>query len=244
MPSSLIDNVEIARRTMVLFFLVDTSGCMHGSKIGEVNSAFEEIIPELKDLSKSNTDTQIKIAVLEFSTGARWITSSGPIEVEKFVWNDLSSGGARDLGDAFFKLNEKLSIEEFMQSTGGSFAPVIFLLSDGEPTDFYKKGLDLLWQNNWFKAATKVAVAIGDDVDQSILEEFTGKSESVIEVNSAAMVRKMIRFVIVRVTASMFTVGATCPNVIYRQDIFIDELKKFKFEAADCADTDDVDDMW
>ena len=39
--------VKVARRTMTLFFLVDTSGSMDGSKIGTLNSAVEEVIPEI-----------------------------------------------------------------------------------------------------------------------------------------------------------------------------------------------------
>ena len=62
--------VEVPRRTMVLFFVVDTSGSMTGSKIGTVNSAIEEIVPELKEISESNADAQIKVATLAFSTGS------------------------------------------------------------------------------------------------------------------------------------------------------------------------------
>ena len=46
--------VEVARRTMTLFFLVDTSGSMDGSKIGTLNSAVEEVIPEIRKLSGEN----------------------------------------------------------------------------------------------------------------------------------------------------------------------------------------------
>jgi uncharacterized protein YegL len=34
------------RRTVVIFFLIDTSGSMYGNKIGSVNSSMEEILPE------------------------------------------------------------------------------------------------------------------------------------------------------------------------------------------------------
>jgi uncharacterized protein YegL len=177
---------------MALFFLVDTSGAMMGSKIGEVNSAIEEVIPELKDLSESNADAQIKIAVLEFSSGARWITPNGPIEAENFVWNDMDASGVTDLGDACSKLNEKLSAKAFMQEASGSFAPAIFLLFEGGPTDDYKRGLEALKQNNWFKKAIKVAVAIGSDVEKSVLEVFSGSIEAVLDVHSPAMLRKMM----------------------------------------------------
>ena len=43
MKMSLLDNVAPApRKVMTLFYVVDTSGSMYGSKIGSVNSAMEE----------------------------------------------------------------------------------------------------------------------------------------------------------------------------------------------------------
>jgi uncharacterized protein YegL len=95
-------------------------------------------------------------------------------------------------------LNDKLSTKFFMREASGSFAPAIFLLSDGEPTDNFDGGLAELQKNNWFKAAIKVAVAIGDDANKTELAKFTGSMESVLEVHNAAMLRKMIRFVSVR----------------------------------------------
>ncbi len=243
---SLLDNVAIPRRTMVLFFLVDASGSMMGSKIGEVNSAIEEVIPELKDLSESNADAQIKIAVLEFSNGARWLTPNGPVEAENFFWNDIDASGVTDLGDACRMLNEKLSTKAFMSEATGSFAPAIFLLSDGGPTDEYKKGLEPLKQNKWFKKAIKVAVAIGGDADKSVLEEFTGNNESVLEVHNPAMLRKMIKFVSVRaseVGSESANVGSGDVSGESKQDAFIKELNTFKVEVANSADADDGD-IW
>ena len=189
--------VEVPRRTMVLFFVVDTSGSMSGAKIGTVNSAIEEVVPELKDISESNADAQIKVATLSFSTGARWIDSA-PVAAENFRWNYLDASGVTDLGAACMQLNEKLSRSAFMSDATGSFAPAIFLLSDGEPTDNYKHGLDKLKQNNWFKHAIKIAIAIGDDADKSVLAAFTGTPESVIPVNDKHTLKALIRKVSVR----------------------------------------------
>ena len=78
------DNVEgIARRTMILFFLIDTSNSMAGSKIGEVNDAIEGVLPEIREISESNADALIKIACLTFSTGVKWMYPN-PIDVKDF----------------------------------------------------------------------------------------------------------------------------------------------------------------
>ena len=197
---SLLDKIEIPRRTMVLFFVIDTSGSMGGSKIGAVNTAIEEVIPSIREVSDENADAQIKIAALEFSSGATWITKSGPVEADQFRWNYLEAAGVTDLGAACKTLNDKLSTKEFMQEATGSFAPAIFLLSDGDPTDDWEKGLETLKQNNWFKAAVKVAIAIGEDANKSVLKAFTGSMEAVLETHNAASLKKMIKFV--SVTAS------------------------------------------
>ena len=238
--------VTVPRRTMVLFFIVDTSGSMSGSKIGAVNTAIEEVLPELVDISKENADAQIKIAAMDFSTGCRWITPL-PIEAENFTWNYLDASGVTDLGEACIKLNEKLSRNEFMNDVVGSFAPAIFLLSDGAPTDDYTKGLSKLKENNWFKKAIKVAVAIGDDADVSVLEEFTGNSESVLTVHTPEALKKMIRFV--SVTASQIgskssQVGLTSASndVESKQEAFIENLKQI--DADDLSSMSDDEIVW
>lgn len=189
--------VEVPRRTMILFFLVDTSGSMSGSKIGTVNTAVENVLPELKYLSEGNADAQVKIAVLEFSTGIEWMYDS-PINAEDFRWNYLEPGGLTSFGEACEELNNKLSRKAFMSDASGSYAPAVFLMSDGEPTDNYQKSLEKLKQNNWFKKAIKVAVAIGDDANQIVLEEFTGNSEAVLVAHTPEVLMKMIHFVSVR----------------------------------------------
>ena len=196
---SLNDLVEaIPRKTMTLFFLIDTSGSMAGSKIGAVNAAIEEVLPELKDISAANADAEVKIAALEFSHTANWITVGGPLPVNSFLWRHLNAGGVTALGDACKKLNDALSTKTFMREAVGSFAPAIFLLSDGEPTDDFAAALGELKKNNWFKAAIKAAVAIGDDANKTKLADFTGTPEAVLEVHNGAELRKMVKFVSVR----------------------------------------------
>ena len=246
--------VEVPRRTMVLFFVIDTSGSMSGAKIGTVNSAIEEVVPAIKDISETNADAQIKIATLAFSTGARWIDSA-PVSAENFRWNFLDANGVTDLGEACMQLNEKLSRSAFMSDATGSFAPAIFLMSDGEPTDNYKHGLDRLKQNNWFKKAIKVAVAIGEDANTRVLADFTGNSEAVITVHTPEALKKWIQFVSVRASEigrkssnassgnSQSSAGSSSASdggeIVSKQDEFVKEIQE---QAADASDWDSFDD--
>lgn len=87
------------------------------------------------------------------------------------------------MGAAFTELESKLSRSAFLASATGAYAPVIILLSDGQPTDNTQHGLEKLKHNNWYKAATKIAIAV-DDGDTSVLSAFTGTTETVLQVNS------------------------------------------------------------
>jgi len=177
------------RRIMTLFLLVDTSGSMTtNGNIGKVNSAIEEMIPLLQEVSDENADAEIKIAVLEFSSGCRWITrdamgNPGVESLETFFWNDLEASGLTDMGAAFTELESKLSRSAFLASAIGAYAPVMILLSDGQPTDNIQPGLEKLKHNNWYRVATKIAISV-DNGDTSALSAFTGTTETVLQVNS------------------------------------------------------------
>lgn len=198
---SLLDQVTPSpRKIMTLFYVVDTSGSMTGDKIGSVNSAMEEAITiDLPDISSANDDAEIRVAIMQFSSGCSWITpASGPIGIGDVIWNDLHATGLTDLGAACMELDKKLSRNEFLESQTGAYAPVILLFSDGGPTDNWEKGLDQLKKNNWFKHAIKIAIAIGEDADKAVLAAFTGTPESVIAVNDKHTLKTLIRKVSVR----------------------------------------------
>ena len=226
------NRVKIDRRTMTLFFIVDTSGSMAGAKIGSVNDAIRETIPDLQELSDNNPDAAIKIAALQFDTDARWLYPQ-PIDSADFRWNDLQVSGLTSLGLALNTLNEKLSKSQFLQEAAGSFAPVIILLSDGAPTDHYKDGLENIKKNNWFKHAIKIAIAIGNDADKNVLAEFTGNSEAVIEVHNRSALKAIIRFV--SVTSSQVSSQSSSVDDASKQDKVISQVR-------DYVDTQNIDD--
>ena len=223
------DNVDACPRiTMVLFFIVDTSGSMAGEKIGSLNVAAQEVISdEIRHISEENTTAQIKIAVMEFATGTEWMYPE-PIEVEKFQWKDLEAGGITTLGEAYNELNNKLSTTTgFMKEASGSFAPAIILMSDGEPTDNWEINLEKLRKNNWFKAAIKTAIAIGDGANQEILAKFTGNEEMVLTVNNKTQLKKIIEIVSVhasKVASSHASVGKDAPES--KQDEAAEKIKE------------------
>ena len=236
------------RRVMTLFYLVDTSGSMAGSRIGTVNAAMEECIPLLKEVAQANDDAEIRVAILQFSNGASWITpQSGPVGLEDIIWNDLQAGGLTEFGAALNELDRKLSRNEYLKSQTGAYAPVILLLSDGGPTDNWEPALNQIKNNNWFKHAIKIAIDIESESDRYVLEKFTGNSEAILDAKDTNSLKKMINKVSVRASEfqshskqSQDTV--TTPEEdsaeIAKQVIF-DVDNEIKSGSSDIIDSDD-----
>jgi uncharacterized protein YegL len=197
---SMLENITPSpRRVMTLFYIIDTSESMGGSRIGTVNSAMEECRGLLKEIAAANDDAEIKVAVMQFSSGCSWITSSKePVDLEIWNWEDLYAAGITDFGAALIELDKKLSRNEFLKSQTGAYAPVILLFSDGGPTDNWKKALERIKNNNWFKHAIKIAIDIESGADRKVLEAFTGNSEAILDARDQNTLKKMIHKVSVR----------------------------------------------
>ncbi len=245
---SLLDQVAPApRKIMTLFYLVDTSGSMMGDKLGSVNSAMEEAITvDLPDISSANDDAEIRIAIMQFSTGCAWITpNSGPIPIGDVIWNDLTPNGITDLGAACKELDSKLSRTGFLQSQTGAYAPVILLFSDGGPTDDWESGLKKLKENNWFKHAIKIAVAIGDDADRDVLAAFTGTPEAVIGVRDKQTLKALIRKVSVRASEFQSHSKQSSDVVTSAEDVSAaivkDVVQDITGQSADTSDGKPID---
>lgn len=189
------------RRELHVFYVLDTSGSMSGLPIAKLNSAMTETIAELQEQAKHNADALVKLAVMEFNTGCRWVTQNGPEELEDFVWQKLSAGGWTDMGAALKELNSKLSRNAFLSSMTGSYVPVIIFMTDGCATDTYKPALEEIRQNKWFQNATKIGFAIGEEADKAMIADVVGTSEAVISTDDLELFAKLLKFV--SVTATM-----------------------------------------
>lgn len=164
-----------------LFLLIDTSGSMYGERIEATNIAFSNVLSSFEIL---NPDIEIRIAVLEFNSSVRWMHET-PQPLDSFVWMPLEPGGLTQMGEALSTLNNKMQHTGYFNSNlcKGSIIPsLIILLTDGEPTDDYSKGLKEISDNPYFKKATKFAIGIGDDFSIKPLVDFTGNHKTVFQI--------------------------------------------------------------
>lgn len=233
-----LDTLPPAKKSMVLFFLVDVSSSMKGERINTMNQAMADVLPELIGVGGDNTE--VRVAVLAFGSGFEWITPEPMVLEEYQRWRSLEADGVTDLGAALVELNKKMSRKSFLQSPSLSYAPVVFLITDGYPTDNYKAGLETIRQNNWFKYGIKLALALGNGVDMKVLEEFTGDPELVVKANNLEEMKMLVRAI--SVTSSQIG-SSSMPVASGSQELTEKDVAGSKLTAMKTAMNDLKNDM-
>jgi uncharacterized protein YegL len=142
-------------------------------KIQALNNAIREALPHMRQVADENPNAQVLVRSLKFSSGAQWHISQ-PTLIEDFKWTDLSADGVTDMGKALSMLADQLKIPPM---TDRALPPVLVLISDGQPTDDFSSGLKMLMDQPWGKKAVRIAIAIGEDVDNEVLQKFIGHPE-------------------------------------------------------------------
>lgn len=191
----------LSNRPLYFCWIVDCSGSMRGEKIDAVNDAIRSAIPDMLKTAKSNPNVRLWIQTLRFSTGATFVTEN-PVQIEEYVWEDLVTGGRTEIGKACDKLSEQLTTSPMPER---ALPPVLVLLSDGHPTQGYKRSLRRLLSLPWGTKAVKIAIAIGKDADQGMLEEFTGDRRPVLKSGSPEALLENIKW------ASTFVSAVSSP---------------------------------
>lgn len=157
-------------RRLPVYFLIDVSESMVGEPIQQVEQGLGMIIQELKrDPYALET---VFISVIAFAGKAKTITSL--TDVITFYPPRLPIGGGTSLGEGLNHLMRDMSMTlvKTTMERKGDWKPIVFIFTDGTPTDNYQSAIDT-WNRDWKNKAQVVAVSFGTGADLSVLYRLT-----------------------------------------------------------------------
>lgn len=210
----------MARRQLHVVYLLDRSGSMNANgKIQSLNVAMIEALPLLREAALDNVTADVFVRVLLFSDGARW-TAPEATPVESFRWAPVDADGLTDLGAALELLAPALESPPMPER---ALPPVLVLVSDGQPTDDYRAGLERVLASAFGSRALRLAVAIGRDADLDVLQEFIGKDSDLRPVRADApdAVIDAIRWASTAATNAAAGTIVRAPSAELDDDVFI-----------------------
>ena len=158
-------------RRLPIYLLLDTSGSMAGAPITAVEQGVRLLYGEL--MNNPSAIETVHISIITFDSQSKMVT---PLtEITQFTPPTLNAGGTTSLGSALRLLNDSLDrdIVSNAPDRKGDYKPLVFLMTDGMPTDNWQQEADRIKQRTKQKVATIIAVGCGGGVDQATLKRIT-----------------------------------------------------------------------
>ncbi len=157
-------------RRLPIYFLIDVSESMVGEQIQQVEEGMATIIKTLKTDPYALETVWISIIIFagqpKTLSSLEELVSFYPPRFPIGSGTSLSTG----LGQLMFELRNNLV--KNTPEKKGDYKPIVFLFTDGVPTDDTKAAI-AEWKQNWAQTANMVAITFGDESNTQVLSQLT-----------------------------------------------------------------------
>lgn len=164
-------------RRLPVYLVLDTSGSMSGEPIEAVKNGVQVLVSTLRQ-DPYALETAF-LSVITFDSSARQLV---PLtELSMFQVPEIQATGPTALGEALSLLANRASTEvaKTTAEVKGDWKPLVFIMTDGEPTDNWQKGLADFQKQ---KFGMVVACAAGNAANTNILKQIT---QTVVQLDTA-----------------------------------------------------------
>jgi len=194
-------------RRLPVYLLLDTSGSLYGEAIEAVKNGLQVLVSTLRQDPYALETAYLSI--ITFNSSAQQVT---PLtELSSFQQPPINATGCTALGEALALLATKVDSEvtKTTPEVKGDWKPLVFIMTDGEPTDDLNKGLI---EFKKCKFGMVVACAAGQGANTETLKKIT---ECVVQLDTAdsATIKSFFKWVSASVSAGSMKVEDTGTDV-------------------------------
>lgn len=204
-------NFTVAKaKPLPVVLLLDVSTSMRGEKIKQLNAAVKKMVSDFAAAEKN--EIEILVSIITF--GAEVLLHTPYTSAKDIEWQDLQVSGATPMGTAFSMAKSMIEDKEVTPSR--AYRPTIILVSDGEPNDDWQQPLRSLVNEGRSQKCDRMAMAIGSEASNSVLNEFvSGTENKVFTAQDASQIQEFFTFVTMSVTTRVNSQNA---NVVPKQE--------------------------
>ncbi|NNP71698.1 tellerium resistance protein TerY [Acinetobacter defluvii] len=161
-------------RRLPVYILLDTSGSMRGEPIHSVNVGLQSMLSALRQ--DPYALESVHLSVITFDIQAKIYLPLTPLDQVQLPEIEIPSVGATFMGAALELLAEDVqkNIKKTTEEQKGDWRPLLFLMTDGSPSDVYayQQIIPTIQQLNF---ATIVACAAGPKAKTEALQQLTNQ---------------------------------------------------------------------
>ncbi len=161
-------------RRLPVYILLDTSGSMRGEPIHSVNVGLQSMLSALRQ--DPYALESVHLSVITFDLEAKVYLPLTPLDQVQIPDLDVPSAGATFMGAALELLAQEVGkhVQKSTDDVKGDWRPLLFLMTDGSPSDVYayQQMLPTIKQLNF---ATIVACAAGPKAKTESLLQLTNQ---------------------------------------------------------------------
>lgn len=192
-----------------VYILLDTSGSMKGEPIHSVNVGLQSMLSALRQ--DPYALESVYISIITFDIEARVYLSLTPLEEIQIPEIEVPSSGATFMGAALELLAQEVetNVKKTTADEKGDWRPLIFLMTDGSPSDVYayQQIIPHIQQLNF---ATIVACAAGPKAKTETLLQLTQKVV-VLDTMDTTSFSSFFKWVSASVVAGSSSAGISGP---------------------------------
>lgn len=122
-------------RRLPVYLLIDSSGSMHGEPIHAVNVGVSSMLTALRQ--DPYALESVHLSLITFDREIKEILPLTPLDQAQVGDIELPKSGATHMGEALEFLVKKVqrNVVKSSDDTKGDFRPMLFIMTDGEPSD-------------------------------------------------------------------------------------------------------------